>query len=200
MLPQKNPLDAARAPGARAWRKKNEGLKPECTAKGSKEGATVVKILVGITHGKGVTLCQRVAKEQRLIGAHFADIVRSDAFQPGISASVNPNEPTILQDNCPVQNSKAARRAFEDKGISLFPIPPRSPDLNCIENLFQQMKQVLRRQARRDTITNESQEAFSARVQDALNNFDTAKIDKLIDSMPKRVDEIVSKNGERLNY
>jgi transposase len=113
---------------------------------------------------------------------------------------VNPNNPTILQDNDPVQNSKAARRAFEEKGISLFQIPARSPDLNCIENLFQQMKQVLRRQARRDTITSESHEAFSARVQDALKNFDTAKIDKLIDSMPKRVDEIVAKNGERLNY
>ena len=33
-----NPIGQARAPKARAWRKKGEGLDLNCTAKGKKEG------------------------------------------------------------------------------------------------------------------------------------------------------------------
>lgn len=197
---QKNPLEAAKAPGARAWRKKNEGLKPQCTAKGSKEGSQVVKLLVGITHGAGITVCEHIAKDTRLNGNNFAQIIRSGAFEKGLEKSSDPTTRMILQDNCPVQNSKVASRAFAEMDISLFEIPARSPDLNCIENLFHQMKQVLRKQAREYNITNESKEAFAARVQEALINFDGTKIDKLIETMPKRINDIILKKGDRLKY
>ena len=35
-----NPMDQARAPKGRVWRKKSEGLKQGCLAKGSKAGTT----------------------------------------------------------------------------------------------------------------------------------------------------------------
>ena len=56
------PLDQARAPSAREWRKRNEGLKFGCTAKGSKEGCVNVNFMVGISHGKGVVLCHHYKK------------------------------------------------------------------------------------------------------------------------------------------
>ena len=50
-----NPLEVARAPKARIWRKRGEGLSFGCTAKGRKEGtgSTLVKFFVAITYGKG---------------------------------------------------------------------------------------------------------------------------------------------------
>ena len=48
-----NPMDQARAPKGRVWRKKSEGLKQGCLAKGSKvgTGGKVSKVMVAITHG-----------------------------------------------------------------------------------------------------------------------------------------------------
>ena len=54
-----NPLDQARAPKAREWRKKGEGLKHRCTAKGKKEGAVNCNFIVGISYDKGVVLCEQ---------------------------------------------------------------------------------------------------------------------------------------------
>ena len=50
-----NPMDQARAPKGRVWRKKSEGLKQGCLAKGSKvgTGGKVSKVMVEITHGGG---------------------------------------------------------------------------------------------------------------------------------------------------
>ena len=59
-----NPMDQARAPKGRVWRKKSEGLKQGCLAKGSKAGTggKVTKMMVAITHGKGVLICERYEK------------------------------------------------------------------------------------------------------------------------------------------
>ena len=53
-----NPLDQARAPKAREWRKKNEGLEIGCTAKGKKEGSVNSNFMVGISYNGGVVLCE----------------------------------------------------------------------------------------------------------------------------------------------
>ena len=55
---KRDPLKVARAPKARMWRKRGEGLSFGCTAKGHKEGtgSTLVKFFVAITYGEGVIL------------------------------------------------------------------------------------------------------------------------------------------------
>ena len=54
---------------------------------------------------------------------------------------------TILQDCCPFQNSAAARAGFNQAEVDVFNIPPRSPDLNPIENVFNNVRKDLHRQA-----------------------------------------------------
>ena len=51
-----NPLDQARAPSARVWRKKNEGLRRNCTRRGNKAvvGSRTAHFFVSISYGKGV--------------------------------------------------------------------------------------------------------------------------------------------------
>ena len=56
-----NPMDQARAPKGRVWRKKSEGLTQGCLAKGRKvgTGGKVAKLMAAISHGKGVLVCDR---------------------------------------------------------------------------------------------------------------------------------------------
>lgn len=106
-----NPLDQARAPKGRVWRKRSEGLTQGCLAKGSKSGTggKVAKFIAAISHGKGVLVCERYEK---LDGNCFASFI-DQHFN------------TMFERSC--------------KGLSrlwLLKIPPRSPDLNPIENIF----------------------------------------------------------------
>ena len=56
-----NPLDQARAPKGRIWRKPREGLSYGCTAKGAHcgSGGRVAKFMVAVSYGKGVILCEQ---------------------------------------------------------------------------------------------------------------------------------------------
>ena len=82
----------------------------------------------------------------RLKGENFADYVRL-RFPQIFPDSANPIAKRFLQDGDPVQNSAAARRAFQEVGAVTFAIPPRSPDLNPIENLFHLVSKQLREDA-----------------------------------------------------
>jgi hypothetical protein len=158
-------------------------------------------VLVGITSGAGVTLAHPIQVEGSLKGHHYAHYISGDkVFENGITKSPRPSSRQILQDNCPVQTSKLAEKAFAKERIGTFDIPARSPDLNPIENLFAQMKQRLRLQARNNNIIKETLKQFTDRVVDTLVSFDKRKIDKLIDSMPKRIDDVIKSRGGRINY
>ena len=55
-----NPMDQSRTPKGKVWRKKSKGLNQGCLAKGSKveTGGKVAKMVVAITHGEGVIICE----------------------------------------------------------------------------------------------------------------------------------------------
>lgn len=70
-----NPMDQARAPKGRVWRKKFEGLTQGCLAKGRKvgTGGKVAKFMAAISHGKGVLVCDRYEKMDANYFSSFID-------------------------------------------------------------------------------------------------------------------------------
>lgn len=134
-----NPSDQARSTTSMAWRRKSEGLSLNCTTKGKKEGSggKMVKVFVAIAHGHGAVLCEQY--EEQLTGQFFADFVK-EHFQNTFNNTSNPRGKLFLQDGDPSQNSLKAKNAMSDIGARVFPIPPRSPDINPIENFFHLVK------------------------------------------------------------
>lgn len=190
-----NPYEHARTPKAREWRLKNEGLKKGCTTKGKKEGSTQVKFMVGIAHRKGVIMCEPI--KRRMNGSYFSEMIRDKFPEPlGNDNRVK----RILQDGDPSQNSKKAMGAFVCIGAVVFEIPARSPDLNPIENLFHLVRRNLQQEARNKKITEETIEGFTQRVYRNLQSFDSSIIDKIIETMPKRLDMIIKARGQRIKY
>ena len=105
-----NPLDQARAPKGRVWRRKSEGLKQGCLAKGRKAGTggKVAKFMVAITYGRGVLVCERYEK---MNGNYFASFIDRN-FNSMFARSGKGSSRLWLQDGDPSQNSKAAREAM----------------------------------------------------------------------------------------
>lgn len=193
-----NPLDQARAPKGRVWRKKSEGLKQGCLAKGSKvgTGGKVAKMMVAISHGKGVLMCERYEKMNAEYFASFIDRQFDTMFARAGKGLTR----LWLQDGDPSQNSKMARDAMARCHAELLRVPPRSPDCNAIENVFNIVSKKLARDALDGGITHESYEEFCNRVQRTIYGVSPELIDKTIESMNGRIAKIIQNNGERLKY
>ena len=194
-----NPADQARAQKTMVWRRANEGLKSNCTAKGSHEGTggKVVHFIAAIAYRKGFVLCQEY--HGKLNGESFANFIR-EHFPRLFSASSNPKGKIFLQDGDPSQNSKKAKDAMDDVTARKFSIPPRSPDINPIENIFHLVKRKLAFDAIEKNIKRESPKQFTERVRETMKNFPIDTIDKTIESMEKRINIIIKSKGERTKY
>lgn len=192
-----NPYSTATSCGKKVWRKTEEGLHVDCTAKGSKVGygGKQAKFFVAISYNHGVILAEQY---EHLSGETFANFIRQhfqDVFRKSGKQSM-----TWLQDGDPSQNSKKSKDAQDSVGANLFPIPPRSPELNPIENVFAFVKKDLAMQAINNNIQQESYKQFCARVKATLLSTSTERIDNIIDSYGRRLAKIVLQKGGRINY
>ena len=155
--------------------------------------------------GKKLVLVERVHillsayVMEKMNGAFFANFMRRN-FKDILSKCCNPNGHLFVQDGDPSQNSKVAKIEMNKVNAVVMAIPPRSPDLNPIENVFHVVKKKLGNDAIDQKITHETFVQFSERVKDTLLQFPTSTIDNIINSMPKRLREIVKRRGERLRY
>ena len=169
-----------------------------CTAKGAHcgSGGRVVEFMVAVSYGKGVILCEQY---KTLNGRYFQSLVERE-FPRMFTIADKEGRRFFLQDGDPSQNSALARAAWRKMGAKLLSIPPRSPDINCIENLFHIVKQLLEQDAIKYNITFETYEQFSERVETTIRNLNTDIINKTIESMNNRMDLIIEKKGQRTKY
>ena len=88
----------------------------------------------------------------------------------------------------------------KERDTLAFKIPPRSPDLNPIENFFHSVTVRLNNDAIKKQITRENYMELSTRVKETMLNFSPKEIDKIIDSMDKRITAVVKGKGQRTKY
>lgn len=96
-----------------------------------------------------------------------------------------------MDDNAPGHAAKKTRTKLLELGIERLPWPPASPDLNPIENIWQRMKQNLRKYTPAITTVAQLQEA----VQKEWDALDWGEILKLIETMPARMEAVVKAEG-----
>ena len=195
---KRNPAGQAKAPQGRIWRTKKEGLAEGCTAKGKKEGSggRVLKLFVAISYNKGVIACHPY---EHLDGQFFENFVKANFASFFTKADKGPSR-LWLQDGDPSQNAAGVKRALRKLKAELLSIPPRSPHLNPIENLFHSVRCDLSQQALSQNITRESYDEFQSRVITTFLNWPSESIDKIIDSMNGRIDVIIKNKGNRTKY
>ena len=148
-----NPRNEARSSGARNWRQSGEGL--VYTSKGKKEGSggRTANFFVAIAYDKGVICCEQY--HCTLTREMFAEFVKTH-FSSMFENSDNPRGKLFLQDGDPRRCSKVARKAMDKVGCKMFAIPPRSPNINPIENIFH----LVRKQLRDDALTHKITKVF----------------------------------------
>ena len=192
-----NPLQAAKAPKSRIWRKPAEGLSFGCTAKGQKEG-TGGKLFVAISYDEGVILCEPY---EHLTGAYFASLIEKHFNTMFVKANKNGSR-LWIQDNDPSQTSRIAKNTMKtcNCDLSLIDLPCRSPDLNPAENFFHLVRCGLKKDALTRILRKETFEEFKLRIIQTIYSIPVEVINKTIASMPERIDTIIKNNGCRTKY
>ena len=132
-------------------------------------------------------------------GAYFAGFIRRN-FKKIMRKRCNPADNLFVQDDDSSQNSKAAAKEWQKRKTKLLSIPPHTPDINHIENMFNLIDRKPKNDAIEQNIIQETYEQFSTRVQNTLENYPIAEIDKIINTMPKIMHQIINCNGGRLRY
>jgi transposase len=97
----------------------------------------------------------------------------------------------LMDDNAPGHAAAVSRERLSQLGIERLPWPPASPDLNPIENIWQVMKQKLRRYDPPITTIQQLQEA----VQKEWDAIDWVQILRLIETMPERIKAVIAAKG-----
>lgn len=192
-----NPYDDAIACRGRTWRKRSEGLEEGCTSKGKKEGTggRQAKFFVAISYDQGVILAHQY---EILNGESFATFIRENFA--ALFVKCGKISTTWLQDGDPSQNSAKSREAQDEVGATLFPIPPRSPEFNPIENVFAFVKKALRDEAIERKLFHETYEEFSLRVKNTLYKTEKETINNIIGSYGRRLTQVILRKGGKINY
>ena len=120
--------------------------------------------IVAISHDKGVICC---VPYERMCGHFFATFIKMTLTRLFMKTDKGINR-LWIQDGDPSQNSSMARSDMRRANSTLIKLPPRSPDLNCIENLFPIVRRILKKQALERGIKRESLKQFKARVTAAI--------------------------------
>lgn len=192
-----NPSASVSGTRSMGWRSTTQGLDINQTSKGKKEGKKNAYFYVGISWNKGVVTCK--AYTGRMNAERYVTHIVPSIIT-GIQNSINPLGKRLLQDNCSIMNSTLVREALFDAGIKRFKIPPRSPDINCIENVFHAMRKSIQKDAIDRNITKETFRQFQARCAHIIRHYDIAYINKVIESMPRRIELVKKRHGQRIRY
>lgn len=153
-----NPLSDAVKPKNKIWRKRDEGL--VMTTKGSKDlaGGKRLHLIVVISYGRGVILAEPYEK---MSADFFAEFIRRhfpNLFE--IAGKGESDQKIFVMDNDPSQTSSKAMETLMNMGYTLQRIPPRSPDLNPIQNVFHLVRKRLEAQVKENNVTHQTWEEF----------------------------------------
>lgn len=99
-----------------------------------------------------------------------------------------------LQDNAPVHKSKLATKWFHDNGITCIDFPPYSPDLNPIENLWEDIEK--RVEKRQPKTVEEIQDVLA----EEWANTSKDVVAALAHSVPQRILAVINAKGNHIQY
>ena len=167
----------------------------------TKKGVTRMHIVTGTSKHQTMYRNKKGAAARNITAEEYRDVVTNTLLPEGkrLLSSRRGGDWVLQQDNDPTH--KAARQELQawnkqhSGKVELLPNwPPNSPDMNPIENVWAKVQSMVNAKAAK------SFDEYKAAVLHAFANLDLEYLANLIDSMPKRLAEVLEKDGERTEY
>ena len=178
--------------GARkAWRKPHEKYLKACLRPTHRSGRTSLMVWGGITYGKKTKLTLLPKGKRK--SHDFVEYV----YKPVLLDFMNNCEGAVLmEDNAPIHTAGAATNWRDEHSIQKLQWPAQSPDLNPIENLWMQLKRDFFKYWHKQRPQHVSHVILSC----IWNRISIDKVNKLIDTMPKRMQMVIDAKGYPIKF
>ena len=108
---------------------------------------------------------------------------------------VYPDGHKFMQDNDPKHTANNTKQWSKDKSINWWKTPAESPDLNPIENLWHELKEFIRREAKPKT-----KDELINGIQQFWATVDLAKCSKYIGHLRKVIPKVIELQGAATGY
>jgi transposase len=174
------------------WRTTYEKYDPKCLIPTFKSGQESVMIWGCFTKNK---LGPLVRLEGRITANIYIEMLENYLL-PFINDLENKDDYTFQEDNAPIHTANKAKKWKDDNNIRSLPWPAQSPDLNPIENLWDELERKVRKHnplpKNKDNLWEILQEEWSKLDEDIYKN--------LVDSMPRRIAAVIDNKGNPTKY
>ena len=172
------------------WRKKNPSTRFNLIRPRTQGGGGSIGIW-GCINASGAGMAS--IYDGRLNSERYQNIL-SDNLQPSLDLFELRDDYIFQQDNAPCHTSRLIKAYFAQESINVMPWPARSPDLNPIENLWVWIDKKLQENPIKNL------EELRQATNEAWLNVPTDLCQKLIESMPKRLNACIKARGGHINY
>ena len=179
--------------GSRVWKKAGEGLSDRLVQGTQKFGGGSL-MMWGCMKWDGVGLACKI--DGRMDADLYVQILEEELQNTLEYYGQTPEDIIFQQDNDSKQTSKKARDWFQDHGYEVMKWPAQSPDLNPIEHLWFILKKMLAEYPEPPKGIMELWE----RVEREWENVKVGKCRELIESMPRRIQEVIKAKGGYTSY
>lgn len=174
-------------------RRKGEDMLPECTTATMKHPVSVM--VWGCMTRDGVG---RLAVVDGTITAkRYQDLILEPKLLPSIQDLFEGDRSRCIfqQDGAPCHTAKTSMKWLQDHHIEVLPWPGNSPDLNPIENLWSRLKVLVSRRN-----PSNKRELIEAILQAWFHVITAEDLRRLVDSMPRRIEQVIKLKGFPTKY
>jgi transposase len=172
------------------WRKKGEVYEDKCTVKTVKYNGGKIN-LWGCVSSQGVGILEKI--DGNMDAAKYVEILQNNLLASAEKMGLE-NDFIFQQDNDSKHKSKLASNYFSENLINVMKWPSYSPDLNVIEHIWAYVK----KKYNQDPAKNRS-EIFE-KIQKIWSEIPSTFTKKLVDSIYKRLSEVIRKRGGVTRY
>jgi len=172
------------------WRRPGEKMLPTCMATTMKSGSLTFQFWGCITWD-GVAALVDLPQGITLNANILIDILQQHVAQMN-----NIDEYIFQMDNAPAHRSRLVNNWFQNHHITQLPWPAQSPDLSPIENIWSILKYRLSKM----NLINHQRNTIIAAVHEIWDSITQAEIRTIIQSMPRRCEQIIHSRGLPIDY
>lgn len=175
---------------SRVWRRSGDALKEPYIQKTVKHGGGNIMVwgsfawsgVGSLVHIKGI-----------MTADVYVDLLNENLEVSLLKTGLETNY-IFQQDNDPKHTAKKTTAFFKSNRIKLLDWPPQSPDLNPIENLWC----YLDNQVDKSSVSNKT--AYFEALETAWEDIDPGYLQKLVESMPRRLEAVLKAKGGHTKY
>lgn len=174
------------------WRNAQEKYDPKCLIPTFKSGQQSVMIWGCFTKNK---LGPLVRLEGRITANIYIDVL-NNYLLPFINSLENKNNYIFQEDNAPIHKANAVKKWEVENKITSLPWPAQSPDLNPIENLWDELD----RKVRKHKPLPKNQDDLWQILQNEWLKLDESIYKNLVNSMSRRIAAVIENKGNPTKY